>query len=200
MRDLSLCCTSCLQTRPAVILTYEATELRKRKKCWEIKETCTSMRKLFSGVRKHNIIIIIIIIISRHSSMEHRALTKFRSLTRFRASALISFHVLPCCLISSRIVLRHVVRGVPRDLVPWGFHSKAAFVMSPGGRRNVCPSDPHFLCRISSSIDFCLALVHSSWFYIWTGQNIFSIVRMHVLTRTWSRCMMVLVSPQFSQS
>jgi len=62
--------------------------------------------------------IIIIIIISRHSSREHKALTKFRHLTRFLASALTSFHVLPCCLISSRIVLRHVVRGLSRDLVP----------------------------------------------------------------------------------
>jgi len=63
------------------------------------------------------IIITRIIIISRHSSREHRALTKFRHLTRFLARSLISFHVLPC-LISSRIVLRHVFRGLPRDLVP----------------------------------------------------------------------------------
>ena len=49
---------------------------------------------------------VVIIIISRHSSREHRALTKFRHPTRFLVSALTSFHVLPCCLISSRIVLR----------------------------------------------------------------------------------------------
>jgi hypothetical protein len=123
------------------------------------------------------IIIIIIIIVSHHSSREHRALTKFRHLTRFLASALTSFHVLPWNILSSRIVLRHVIRGLPRDLVPWGFHSKTAFAMSPGGRRSVWPSHPHFLCRISSSIGFCLALANSSWFDIWTGQNIFSILR-----------------------
>jgi len=61
---------------------------------------------------------LIIIIISYHSSREHTALTNFRHLTRFLASALTSFHVLPWCLISSRIVLRHVVRGLPQDLVP----------------------------------------------------------------------------------
>jgi hypothetical protein len=56
---------------------------------------------------------------SHHSSREHRALTKFRHLTRFLASTLMSsFHVLPWSLISSKIVLRHVVRGLPRDLVP----------------------------------------------------------------------------------
>ena len=126
-----------------------------------------------------------------YSSREHRALTKFRHLTRLLASTLTSFHVLPWCLISSKIVLRHVVRGLPRDLVPWRFHSKADLAMSPGGRRCVWPSHPHFLCRISSSIVFCLALAHSSWFDIWTGQNIFIILRMDLLTRTWSRFQMV---------
>ena len=145
------------------------------------------------------LIIIIIIIISRHSSREHRALTKFCHLTRFLASALTSVHVLPCCLISSRIVLCHVVRGLPQDLFPWGFHSKATFAMLPGGRQIVCPSHPHFLSQISSSISFCLALVHSSWFDIWTGQNVFSILRVHLLMRTWNWCMMVLVSLQVSQ-
>jgi len=129
---------------------------------------------------------IYIYIVAHHSSREHRALTIFRHLTRLLASTLTSFHVLPWCLISSRIVLRHVVWGLPRDLVPWGFHSKAAFAMSPGGRRSVWPSHPHFLCRISNSIVFCLALAHSSWFDIWTGQNIFSILRIHLLMRTWS--------------
>ena len=126
-------------------------------------------------------IYIYIYIVSHHSSREHRALTKFLHLTRFLASTLTSFHVLPWCLISSRIVLRHVVRG----LIPWGFHSRAAFAMSPGGRRSVWPSHPNFLCRISYSIGLCLALAHSSWFDIWTGQNISSILRMHLLTRTW---------------
>jgi hypothetical protein len=121
-------------------------------------------------------IIIIIIIVSQNSSQEHRALTKFLHLTRFLASTLTSFHALPWSLISSKIVLPHVVRGLPRDLVSWGFHSKAAFAMSPGGRRSLWPSHPHFLCRISNSIGFCLALAHSSWFDIWTGQNIFNSV------------------------
>ena len=125
-----------------------------------------------------------IYIVSRHSSREHRALTKFRHLTRLLTSTLTSFHVLPWCLISSKIVLRHVVRGLPRDLVPWGFHSKPAFAMSTCGRWSVWPSHPHFLCRISSSIGFSLALAHSSWFDIWASQNIFSFLRMDLLTRT----------------
>ena len=37
------------------------------------------------------------------------------------------------------------------------------------------PSHPQFLCRISSSIGFFLALAHSYWFDIWTGQNIFTL-------------------------
>jgi len=145
------------------------------------------------------IIYIYIYIVSRHSSREHRVVTKFRHLTRLLTGTLTSFHVLPWCLISSKIVLGHVVRGLPRDLVPWGFYSKLALAMSPGGRRSVCLSHPHFLCRISSSIGFCLALAHSSWFDIWTGQNILNILRMYLLTRTWSWCMVVLVSFQVSQ-
>jgi hypothetical protein len=39
--------------------------------------------------------------VSHHSSRAHRALTKFRHQTRFLASALASFHVLPWGLISS---------------------------------------------------------------------------------------------------
>jgi len=140
-----------------------------------------------------------IYIVSHHSSREHRALTKFCCLTWFLVSTLTSFHVLPWCLISLRIVLRHVVRGLPRGLVPWGFHSRAAFAMSPGVQWSVWPGHPHFLCPISNSIGLCLALAYSSWFDIWTGQNIFSILRMHLLTRTWSWCMMVLVSFQVSQ-
>ena len=108
--------------------------------------------------------ITLIYIVSHHSSREHRDLTKFRHLTRFLASTLTSFHVLPRCQISSRIVLRHVFLGLPRGLVPWGFHSRAASAMSPCGRRSVWPSHPHFPCRISNSFDLCLALAHSPWF------------------------------------
>ena len=67
-----------------------------------------------------NLFYIYIYIISHHYSREHSALTKFRHLTRFLASTLTSFHVLPWCLISSRIVVLHVVWG----LVPRGFHSR----------------------------------------------------------------------------
>jgi len=160
--------------------------------------------KLISEVPKislywYSTVYIYIYIIFHHSLREHRALTKFRHLAQLLASTLTSFHLLPWCLISSKIGLRHVVRGLPRDLVPWGFHSKAAIAMSPGGRRSVWPSHSHLPCRISSSIGFCLALTHSSWFDIWTGQNIFSILQMHLLTRTCSWCMMVLVSFQVSQ-
>jgi hypothetical protein len=97
-----------------------------------------------------------IIIVSHNSSREHRAFTKIRHLTRFLASTLTSFHVLPWSLISSKIVLRHVLRGLPRDLVPWGFHSKAAFAMSPGGRRSVWPS--HVGCVLCVRINFAPAV------------------------------------------
>ena len=76
-----------------------------------------------------------IYIVSCNSSREHRALTKFCHLTWLLVSTLTSFHVLPSYLISSKIV-----RGLPRDLVPWAFHSKAAFAVSPGGRQSVWSS------------------------------------------------------------
>jgi len=81
-------------------------------KCWGIYKG-----KGLAPKKKKNIYIYII---SRHSWREHRALTKFRHLAWLLASTLTSFHVLPWCLISSKIVLRHVVQGLPWDLVPEG--------------------------------------------------------------------------------
>ena len=128
-----------------------------------------------------------IYIVSHHSSWEHRALTKFRHLTRFLVSTLTSFHVFalmsnlfegcsaPCCSGSASgsgslggsilglLLLCHLVVG------------------------EVCgPATPHSLCQISNSIGLCLALAHSSWFGIWTSQNTFSILQMHLLTRMCS--------------
>ena len=42
-------------------------------------------------------------------------------------------------LISSSIVLRHVLFGLPLLLYPWGFQSNAVFSIVPVSLRNVCP-------------------------------------------------------------
>ena len=69
-------------------------------------------------------------------------------------------------LISSSIVLRHVLFGLPLLLYPWGFQSNAVFSIVPVSLRNVCPIQFHFLLFIWFSIDFCWVILHSSSFVI----------------------------------
>jgi len=50
----------------------------------------------------------------------------------------ISFHDLLVLLISSSIVLRHVLFGLPLLQYPWGFQSNAVFSIALVSLRNVC--------------------------------------------------------------
>jgi hypothetical protein len=77
--------------------------------------------------------------------VEHRASTKSFQALRFPAIPLTSFHDLPVLLISSSIVLRHVVFSLPLLLYPRGFQSNAFFYIAPASLRNVCPIQSHFL-------------------------------------------------------
>jgi hypothetical protein len=63
--------------------------------------------------------------------VEHRASTKSFQALRSPTISLTSFHDLPMILISSSIVLRHVVCGLPLLLYPRGFQSNTAFSIAP---------------------------------------------------------------------
>jgi hypothetical protein len=69
-------------------------------------------------------------------------------LIRSPAISLTSFHDLLVPRISSSIVLRHVLFGLPLLLYPWGFQSNAVFSIDPVCLRNVCPNQFHFLLLI----------------------------------------------------
>jgi hypothetical protein len=107
--------------------------------------------------------------------VEHRASMKSFQALRSPAIPLTSFHDLPIFLISSSIVLRHVLFDLPLLLHPWGFQSNAVFSIAPASLRNVCPIQFHFLLFIWIYIGFCLVILHSSSFVILSAYFIFII-------------------------
>ena len=97
--------------------------------------------------------------------VEHRASMKSFQALRSPSISLTSSHDLPVFLISSSIVLRHVLFGLPLLLYAWGFQSNTVFSVAPS-LRNACPIPFHFLLFIWISIGFCLVNLHSSSFVI----------------------------------
>jgi hypothetical protein len=74
--------------------------------------------------------------------VEHRTSMKSFQALRSAAITLTLFCDLPM-LISSSVVLRHVLFGLPRLLYPCGFQSNAVFSTAPISLRNVqCMSNP----------------------------------------------------------
>jgi hypothetical protein len=71
--------------------------------------------------------------------VELRESTKTFQALRSPAIPLASFHDLLVHIISSSIVLRHVLFGLPLLLYPWGFQSNAVFSTVPVSLRNVLP-------------------------------------------------------------
>ena len=71
--------------------------------------------------------------------VEHRASMKNLQALRSPAIPLTSFHDLPVPLISSSIVLCHVLFGLHLLLYPWRFQFNAVFSIAPTSLRNVCP-------------------------------------------------------------
>jgi hypothetical protein len=96
------------------------------------------------------------------------------------ATLLISFHNLPVFLISSSVVLRHVLFGLPLLLYPWRFHSNAVFSIAPASLRNACPIQFHFLLFNWISFGFCLVILRGSSFAILSVYFIFIIRLKHL--------------------
>jgi hypothetical protein len=90
----------------------------------------------------------------------HRVSMKSFQVTRSPAIPLTSFHDLLVPLISSSIVLPHVLLGLPLFLYPWRFQSNAVFSIASASLYNVCPIQFHFLLLIWFSIDSCWVMPH----------------------------------------
>jgi len=118
---------------------------------------------------------------------------------RSPAIPLTSFHDLLVLIISSSIVLRHVLFGLPL-LYPWGFQSNAVFSIAPVSLRNVCPIQFHFLLFIWFSIDLWWVILHRYSFVILSVHLIFIIRLQHLLTNDFSLFVIWLVVFQVSQT
>ena len=92
--------------------------------------------------------------------VEHRASIKSFQELRSTAIPLTSFHDLLVLLISSSVVLHHVLFGLPLLLYPRGFQSNAVFSIAPVSLRNVFQSNSIFFFLS----DFLLA--SDGWFSI----------------------------------
>ena len=93
--------------------------------------------------------------------VEHAASMKSFQALHSPAVPLTSIHDLPVFLISSSIVLCHVLFGLPLLLYPWGFRSSVVFSIARVSLHNVCPNQFHFLLFIWNSIGFCLVILLS---------------------------------------
>jgi len=132
--------------------------------------------------------------------VEHRASMKSFQALRSPTIPLTSFHYLPVFLISSSIVLHHVLISLPLLLYPWGFQSNAVFSIAPPPLCNVCPIQFHFLLFIWISIGFCLVILHSSSFVILSVHFIFIIRLKHLFINVCNLLVIWLVVFQVSQA
>ena len=117
---------------------------------------CGLLRSLFSRIvllintennHHHHHRILLLLVEHGASMMSFQAL-------RSSAIPLTSFHDLPVLLISSSIVLHHVLFGLPLILYPWAFQSNAVFSVAPASLRNVCPIQ---LKIIDKNLSNCLS-------------------------------------------
>ena len=112
---------------------------------------------------------------------------------RSPAISLTSFHDLPVLLISSSIVLRHVLFGLPLLLDPWGFESNALFSIASASLCDVCPIQFRFLLFVYISIGFCLVILHNSSFVILSIHFMFIIRLKHLFINVCSLFVIWLV-------
>ena len=132
--------------------------------------------------------------------VEHRAFMKSFQALWSPAIPLTSFHDLSVPIISSSIVLRHVLFGLPLLLYPWGFQSNAVFSIAPTSLRNVSPIQFHFFLFIWFSIGFCWVILHSSSFVILSVRCIFIIRLKHLFTDICNLLVIWLVVFHVSQA
>jgi len=156
--------------------------------CWEVNYTgnitLNSSLWFFSALSYHHQFLLLF--------MEHRASMKSLQTLWSPVIPLTSFHDLPIFLISSSIVLCHVLFGLPLLLYPWGFQSNAVFSIAPASLHNVCPIQFQFLLFIWISIGFCLVIPHYS-FVILSVHFIFIIRLKHLFINVCSLVIWLVV-------
>jgi hypothetical protein len=87
---------------------------------------------------------------------------------------------------SSEIIpLHHEFFGLPLFLFPWGFHSKACFVML-FAFLSVCPTHFHRLYLIVKLIGCCFVFLHSSLLLMVSSHLTPKIVLRQRFRKTWS--------------
>ena len=91
-----------------------------------------------------------------------------------------SFQLLPTSLVTD---LLQLVLGLPLFLLPWAFHSSAAFGTSPFSFLNVWPIHLNFLFLISKFISSWPVALHKSLLEIIFGHHILRIYLRHRFTK-----------------
>ena len=132
--------------------------------------------------------------------VEHRASMKSFQALLSPAIPLTLFQDLLVLLVSSSIVLRHILLDLPLLLYPWGFQCNAVFSIAPASLCNVCPIQFHFLLFVWFCIDFWRVILHSSSFVILSVHFVFIICLKHLFTNICSLLVIWLVVFQVSQA
>ena len=135
---------------------------------------------------------ILLLLVERRASMKN-----FQAV---QSPALSLFHYRLVFLLSSSIVLRHVLFSLPVLLYPWGFQSNTVFPIAPVSLCNVRPIQFNFLLFIWFYIDFWRVILHSSSFVILSVHFIFIVRLEHSFTNICSLLIIWLVVFQVSQS
>ena len=79
--------------------------------------------------------------------------------------------------------LLQLLLGLPLFLLPWGFHNRAAFDISPSSFLNVWPIHLNFLFLISRFISSWSVTLHKSLLGIMFGHHILKMYLRHRLTK-----------------
>ena len=90
------------------------------------------------------------------------------------------FQLLPASLMTD---LLQLFLHLPLFLFPWGFHSRAAFDISPSSFLNVWPIHLNFLFLISRFISSWSVTLHKSLLEIMFGRHILKMYLRHRLTK-----------------
>jgi hypothetical protein len=125
---------------------------------------------------------------------EHRLCMSSFHFCLSAAKNLSSFQLLPTSLMTD---LLQLFLGLPLFLLPWGFHSRAAFGISPSYFLNVWSVHLNFLFLISRFISSWSVTLHKSSLQIMFGHHILRIYLRHwliyLLMLHYKSCFKVLV-------
>jgi len=105
------------------------------------------------------------------------------------ARNLSSFQLLPTSLMTD---LLQLFLGLPLFLLPWGFHSRAAFGIFPSSFLSVWPIHLSFLFLISKFISSWPVTLHKSLLKMTFGHHILKMYLRHLLTKV---CILRRISP-----